>query len=272
MFDIAITDLDISGCKFGKLTAINCVEKINYTAKWLCKCDCGNEKITRIDSLMSGACKSCGCLNRNRKMKHGGAKVCDRDRLYGVWQSMKQRCYNQNSTKYKNYGARGITVCDGWLNNYSAFREWALNNGYNKDAKHGECTLDRIDNNKGYSPDNCRWVSMKIQDNNKSVNKYYEYNGESHTLSEWSEILDIKCRLLESRIERGWTFTDAIQVESYAPTKYEYENDFYTIGELAKIYNINRSTLYSRLRSGYSIEDTIKMPVRTEFASKKSKH
>lgn len=267
---VSNADLDISGQRFGKLLAIKCIEKVNYTAKWLCQCDCGCCKITRIDSLLSGRCKSCGCLIKEKKVKHGGAKNGKTERLYGVWQHMKGRCYNQNNEHYDRYGGRGITVCNEWLHDYNTFREWALNNGYNKNAKHGECTLDRIDNNKGYSPDNCRWVNMRTQDNNKSTNKYYQYNGESHTLSEWSDILGVKCRMLEGRIEKGWDFTKAIETEKCVAPLYEYNGGQYTIGELAKMCGINRSTLYGRLHSGYSVENAIKTPVKTEFASKKA--
>lgn len=256
---MSYADLDISGQKFGKLTAIKCVEKANYTSKWLCKCDCGNDKITRIDSLLSGRCRSCGCLNQNRKCKHGGAKNGKTERLYHVWQDMKNRCYNKNIKHFDRYGGRGITVCEEWLRDYGKFREWAINNGYDENANHGECTLDRINNNIGYSPENCRWVSMSIQDNNRSTNKYYEYSGESHTISDWCRKLGLNCRLVESRIERGWTFIEAITVEKNPCRKYEHNGELHSLPEWANILNIPYNTLYCRLYRGHTFEEAITM-------------
>lgn len=92
-------------------------------------------------------------------------------RLHIVWRSMNQRCYNPNKKSYPRYGGRGITVCDEWRNDFQAFYEWAIANGYDENADRYQCTIDRIDNDKGYSPDNCRWVDMKVQNNNKSNSK-----------------------------------------------------------------------------------------------------
>lgn len=111
-------------------------------------------------------------------------------RLYKAWRSMKSRCYNQNSKCYKHYGGRGIIVCDEWLNSYKAFQDWAITNGYDKDAPYSKCTLDRIDVNGNYCPENCRWVDMKTQCNNTRRNVYVEYNGNKYTVAQLAELLN----------------------------------------------------------------------------------
>ena len=113
---------------------------------------------------------------------------------------MKDRCNNPNCHDYKRYGGRGITVCDEWQHDFMPFRNWALSNGYDYDAPYGMCTLDRIDNNGMYSPDNCTWRSMNQQNRNKSTNIYIEYNGERKIIKEWADIYNINPTILRNRI------------------------------------------------------------------------
>ena len=119
-------------------------------------------------------------------------------RLTNIYSMMKQRCYNTNSQNFKYYGGKGVSVCDEWRNNSQAFYDWAMTHGY-KDG----LTLDRIDNDGNYEPSNCRWVTMKEQDNHRSNNVILTLNGESHTIPEWSEILGIKQHVIRNRINRG---------------------------------------------------------------------
>lgn len=121
-------------------------------------------------------------------------------RLYKCWQDMKSRCYNKNNKNYHQYGGNGITVCNEWLDNYQTFRIWATENGYSD-----ELTLDRIDFESDYTPNNCRWVSIKKQQNNRSNNRYIEFNGEVKTLSEWCEDLGLNKSTISSRINREGT-------------------------------------------------------------------
>ena len=126
-------------------------------------------------------------------------------RLTNIYSMMKQRCYNTNSQNFKYYGGKGVSVCDEWRNNSQAFYDWAMTHGY-KDG----LTLDRIDNDGNYEPSNCRWVTMKEQDNHRSNNVILTLNGESHTIPEWSEILGIKQHVIRNRINRGWSVENTL--------------------------------------------------------------
>ena len=126
-------------------------------------------------------------------------------RIYRIWSGMKQRCYNQKSPEYKWYGGKGIAVCDEWLHDFKAFYNWAITNGYADDL-----TIDRKDNSKGYSPDNCRWATNKEQHNNQSNNVKITYNNKTQTLKQWSEELNVNYSTLRMRIERGWSIERAL--------------------------------------------------------------
>lgn len=167
---------DLNGMKFGRLTVLSrTADYIEPSGRkrviWLCKCDCGNYISTQGSSLKSGSTKSCGCIKAERNKRVFTTHGYSNERLYRVWNDIKKRCYNENYKQFKDYGGRGIIICDNWLNDYMNFRIWALNNGYNPNAKFGECTIDRIDVNGNYEPSNCRWITIQEQAKNKRKRK-----------------------------------------------------------------------------------------------------
>ena len=187
---------DLTGQRFGQLLVIERAEDKTTGSKpktmWRCLCDCGKETVVWGSSLTQGTTVSCGC----KKRKHGFA---NKERLYETWQNMKRRCNNPRNKRYKQNGARGIKDCAEWAHDYVAFRNWAMSNGYGDDL-----TIDRIDVDKGYSPDNCRWVGAKIQANNMTRNRFITFRGKTMTLSQWAEELGLSYGVINHRIQRGW--------------------------------------------------------------------
>ena len=216
-----------SGEKFGRLTVIKLdhIEKYtNPTGKlsrneefYLCTCDCGNECIILKQSLKLGYTKSCGCLQKERTAlvrlntkKHGLKNT----RLYNIFNGIKQRCYNKKDKHFKNYGNRGITMCEEWKNDFKVFYDWSTNNGYNDSL-----TIDRIDVNGNYEPNNCRWTTIKEQQRNRTNNRLITYNNETHCVGEWSEKLNLKGSTIYNRINSNWSVEKAF----YKPIKF-YKN------------------------------------------------
>ena len=154
--------LDITGQRYGKLVAV-CVSQVDHRQRthWEGACDCGSTTVVRLSDLRRGTTQSCGCLRveaGKRNRVHGGKGT----RLYHIWRAMKGRCHNPNATGYERYGAKGIAVCDEWRSDFAAFQQWSFAHGYADDL-----TLDRVDNDRGYEPGNCRWVTWTVQENNK---------------------------------------------------------------------------------------------------------
>ncbi len=196
----------IIGCRYGKLTVIKEVGVNKYGKKlWECECDCGNKVIHSSSELNYGRVKSCGCLKHESGEMRKKYNARDR-KLYFRWSNIKGRCYNPNDPAYNNYGGRGIKMCPEWEMDFFAFRDWSIENGYNE-----LLSIDRIDNNKGYSPDNCRWTDHKTQSNNRRSNHYITINGVTKTMKQWSEEYGIAYHQVQKRIASGWSEQDAIQ-------------------------------------------------------------
>ena len=193
--------LDITGERYGRLTAKKLIG--GRRSVWVCECDCGNEAEVQLSALRTGNTKSCGCIHKeqlaNRNVantKHG----MSHSRVARTHAGMVARCYKPTHKSYKSYGGRGIKICDEWRD-CGAFIQWALSSGY----EHG-LQIDRINPNGNYEPSNCRWVTSKQQGNNRRNNVRITHNGETHTLSEWGEILNIPKGSLTYRHKNGSLF------------------------------------------------------------------
>lgn len=196
--------VDRTGKRYGKLTALY-ISSTN-PIKWHCRCDCGNECDVISYNLPNGNTKSCGCEQKKIASKTHKIHGMKNTRLYYIWIGMKERCTNPKNKRYNRYGGRGIKICEEWKNDFIAFYKWAKDNGY-KD----ELTIDRINVDGNYEPNNCRWASWKEQANNTSNNLVYELNGETHTLAEWSEIYAMKYQTVRTRIRQlGWSLEEAL--------------------------------------------------------------
>lgn len=198
---------DIKGERFGLLTVHERAGSDRLgNAMWRCTCECGGQSIVSTHNLKRGHTKSCGCLQKESVTTHSGTGT----RLYRIWEGMKRRCYEITHAHFKDYGGRGITVCDEWLRSFEAFRDWALANGYRDDL-----TIDRKDNDGPYSPDNCHWATHKAQQNNMRSNRAITYKGETRTLAQWAELAGINKKTLQYRLNNGWSVEQAITT----PTK-----------------------------------------------------
>lgn len=195
---------DISGQKFSRLTALYRLHNIKGCTKWLCVCDCGRLTEVTINHLQIGHTKSCGCLLNHDKSTHNLSYT----RIYKIYINMKQRCYNKNHNYYRDYGARGIAVCDEWKDDFMSFYDWSMANGYKDNL-----TIDRINVDGNYEPNNCRWISNKQQQRNKRNTKYVTYKGVTKPLKEWCEILGIKYSTTWNRINiLKWSIERAFEI------------------------------------------------------------
>lgn len=190
---------DLTGRRFERLLVIRRVQNMgNANTKWLCKCDCGNESFVQGGALKDGRVRSCGCLHKETVTKHGMHK----SKTYSSWSAMKDRCTNHNKKVFKYYGGRGISYCKEWEN----FETFLSDMG---DKPEGT-SLDRIDNNLGYSPENCKWSTHKEQLRNTRATTYLKFRGVKKSLQEWAEELEISSVTLKSRINRGWSIKDTL--------------------------------------------------------------
>lgn len=185
------------GEKYGRLTVL---ENHHPKDEVVCKCECGKTKVSRASNVYYGGTRSCGCLKNPGNTKHGGSGT----RLYMIWKSMHERCTAPSQNSYKNYGGKGIKVCKEW-DDFLVFKEWALSHDYRDDL-----TIDRINVNGNYEPTNCRWVTAKVQSNNRTTNHYLIINGERRTVSEWSDISGIRQSTISARLKMGWGEEDAV--------------------------------------------------------------
>lgn len=199
--------IDLTGNRYSKLTVIERAENAKGGIPvWKCLCDCGNVTLVRGQNLKSGAVKSCGCLKH--KPAHNRTHNLSKNPLYQRWNQIKMRCYNLSCDSYMNYGGRGIKMCEEWKTSVEAFVKWANENGYKKDL-----TIERINNNGDYCPENCKWIPKKEQPNNRRCCYSINYNNKTQNLAQWCKELGLNYKFIHNRIHKcGWSFEKAISV------------------------------------------------------------
>lgn len=204
--------IDVAGQKFGRLVVVERVENDKKgQAMWKCRCECGNECVVAGTYLRKGLTKSCGCLWYDAIKQANSTHGEYHTRLRSIWTGIKNRCYNKNEPAYRYYGGKGVSMCGEWFEDFLAFKSWAIHNGYSEDL-----TIDRIDVDGDYCPENCRWVSMKKQCNNRTNNVLIELNGETKTLAEWVELSPLSYKQVWHRYHvLGWD----IEKSLYTPIK-----------------------------------------------------
>lgn len=179
-------------------------EKPYRNTFYICECVlCGRVVDYACSSILNNKAR---CVCNRKKKNRNGFNI--RDRIYNIYRSMIKRTQKPENKDYKNYGGRGVKICDEWNNDYRKFYDWAMSNGYNDDL-----SIDRIDVNGDYEPSNCRWVDTKIQANNTRTNRHIKYRGETLTISEWANKIGMKYGTLRERIRRGWSISKAIRTK-----------------------------------------------------------
>ena len=196
--------VELTGMRFGRLVVISKTRSKSGRVAWNCKCDCGNETTPLTTELLKGRTQSCGCLHNDsmseKFKKHGQYST----RLYKIWSNMIQRCGNPKSDSYYLYGEKGVTVCEEWKD-FTSFYGWAIANGYCDSL-----SIDRIENSKGYCPENCRWATPQQQTDNRGCTRYVTFNGKTQTLKRWAEETGIPYKNLLWRIQKGWSAERAL--------------------------------------------------------------
>lgn len=252
--------VDWVGKRFGVLTVIG-YDGVHITPsggickKLKCLCDvCGGVHIKITNSLHD----KCTCPNKPRRKTHGKSNTP----LYNVWYAIKQRCYYKKNISYKYYGERGIKMCDDWYNDFQTFYNWSMSNGYKKGL-----TIDRIDVNGNYEPNNCRWIGVYEQANNKRTNINFTYDGKTMSLKAWCRYLNVSYKTCMTRYYRGHTIEECLQIlplkdkrhkTSHNAILYKYDGETYSIKQLAEKLNIPKWKLYRDIKKGILPKGVIK--------------
>lgn len=237
------------GNKFGKLTIIDII-KVGYGVFAKCKCDCGREATVLLRSILKGSTCSCGCKRRESLVARNTVHGMSHTRIYRCWASMIYRCENPKNKNYHQYGGKGIKVCSEW-HDFLNFMVWADCNGYADNL-----TIDRIDSFGNYCPENCRWVTIQEQQQNKCTNNFLTFNGETHSIADWSRKVGIDAKLIWNRLSRGKTVEEALTKPPMHRERYlTYKGITDNIVGWARRFNFHKQTLYTRLsRNNFDLE------------------
>ncbi len=247
------------GTVFSRLTVIREGPRKNYRSKWLCQCECGQQKLIDGINLKKGLSRSCGCLRTmtTANRTHGQSKTVE----YKTWSGMKKRCYNPRSKSFKDYGQRGITVAPYWLNDFPRFLS---DMGHRPPGG----TLERINNNGPYAADNCRWAQKAEQGLNTRRNRRITFNGETLTLSQWASRLGESSQTLTKRLARGWSIEQALMLPGLTDqtrrtnTYLEFQGERLCVAEWARRLGVSSAVIFGRLKMGWSLERTLTTPVK----------
>ncbi|MEH7084987.1 hypothetical protein V7139_19925 [Neobacillus drentensis] len=245
-----IKNKDISGQTFHRW---HVVSRSTEMGDWNCVCECGTEKVVSIYQLLRGKPKSCGCLSKEILIKRNKSFAkygVEHQRLLNIWDTMKARCYRPNSKDFKNYGARGIKICDEWKNDFFAFYEWARGNGYED-----HLTIDRINVNGNYEPSNCQWATTKQQGNNTRINRHITIGGETKTIAEWSEVAGISPKALRYRIEAEWREEELLVPVGVQKVYVTIGEETKCLSEWVRKYGVSISVAYSNYKKGFQGEE-----------------
>ena len=256
--------IDLTGRRFGRLAVSRFHGRADDSRRrflWECKCDCGVIVAVRGDNLLSGNTLSCGCLQVERTSSsnttHGETKDYKTSRIYYIWAGMKQRCLDEKTPNYKNYGARGIKICAEWMD-FLTFRGWALANGYAHDL-----TIERKDFNGNYEPDNCTWIPGLEQNKNKRNVPIYSFMGETGTLPDLAKLFGMSDATLRLRISKGQSIEAAITtpVRQFLE-EIEFNGMRLRLVDWAKRLGISKSTLHSRIIRGWPLSEALSPKMR----------
>ena len=251
---------DIIGTKYERLTVIGFehAKSPSRNWKWIVKCECGNVKTFFPGDVRKGKVRSCGCLH-NELAKERASKfrnpIAENKRLYNIYNNMKSRCFKPNDSRYKDYGGRGIAVCEEWAVSFDVFADWAKANGYRNDL-----TIERVDVNGDYCPENCEWIPLKEQAKNKRDTVWVEYKGERVKLQDLAEIAVVQYDALHNRITKGWDVEEAITTPS--------ANECVSLRARCDAKGIKYTTVLNRKnRLGWDEDAALNTPVRSMATS-----
>lgn len=243
--------------KYNEWTVVSFSHKDKYNHPFFnCICSCGNKNTIDIFSLKYGKSKSCKkCSAKKRKNKHN----LSYSRIYRIYNHIKQRCNNKQDSAYKNYGGRGIKICKEWEDNFINFYNWSIANGYEENL-----SIDRIDNNENYCPQNCRWVDMETQQNNKRNNHIITYNNKEYTISNFCKKFNLNERLVRQRINvYGYEEPEKLlkkDLRGMKKRKYQATLNGITkaVGEWCDEFGLNKNSIYNRIKKyGYTPEEAL---------------